>query len=158
MSASPAGQSKPKNPDQIATNEGPVNQSNPQKRQVSMQWEGPLPPPGALREFNALIPDGADRIMKLVEGEQSHRHSMEDRLSKAEVFIEVGVRILGAVVLIVSIIAAIVSIYLGADWKATVAFLSLPIMGTIAKVLSGVRAQAEAFQEVPAKKKPQKKQ
>lgn len=38
---------------------------------------GPLPPPDLLAQYNALIPDGADRLMKLTEGQSAHRQRME---------------------------------------------------------------------------------
>ena len=28
---------------------------------VSAQWQGPLPPPGALEQFDRIIPNGAER-------------------------------------------------------------------------------------------------
>jgi len=62
-----------------------VQQQKPQQQahQVSVQqvqqvqWSGPLPPPEALEKFNAVIPNGADRIVKMAEAEQAHRHEYE---------------------------------------------------------------------------------
>lgn len=36
-------------------------------------YHGPIPAPHTLEKFNKIIPDGADRIMKLAENEQHHK-------------------------------------------------------------------------------------
>jgi uncharacterized membrane protein len=38
---------------------------------------GPLPPPETLARYNEIIPDGADRLLKLVEHQQEHRIRIE---------------------------------------------------------------------------------
>jgi len=38
---------------------------------------GPLPPPAELAAYNAIIPDGADRIMKMAEAQSAHRINLE---------------------------------------------------------------------------------
>jgi uncharacterized membrane protein len=40
-------------------------------------YRGPIPHPKALAQYNRTIPDGADRILRLTENEQSHRHYCE---------------------------------------------------------------------------------
>jgi uncharacterized membrane protein len=39
---------------------------------------GPLPPPDVLAKYNDIIPDGADRLLKLVEHQQEHRIRIEE--------------------------------------------------------------------------------
>ena len=57
------------------------HQNNPSQSDtlVSAQWSGPLPPPGALDHFNRIIPDGANRIMLMIEQEQAHRIAHETK-------------------------------------------------------------------------------
>ena len=38
---------------------------------------GPLPDPAELEAYNQIIPDGADRILKMVEAQSAHRIGME---------------------------------------------------------------------------------
>lgn len=40
-------------------------------------YSGPIPHPAILERFNAIIPNGAERIMAMVEEEQRHRQSLE---------------------------------------------------------------------------------
>lgn len=41
---------------------------------------GPLPSPETLSEYSLLIPDGADRIMKMAEKQLEHRMYMEKKV------------------------------------------------------------------------------
>lgn len=101
---------------------------------MSAQWQGPLPPPGALEQFDRIIPNGAERIMVMCEKEQSARIGREDRYSKAEVWVEVGGRIVGAILILACVAAAIWSISVSAPWQVTLGFLSVPVMGAAAKL------------------------
>jgi uncharacterized membrane protein len=54
----------------------------PNERSVILEewtWQGPLPPPGVLREINSLVPNGAERMIQQLEKETSHRHKLETR-------------------------------------------------------------------------------
>ncbi|MGD7036319.1 DUF2335 domain-containing protein [Methylotuvimicrobium buryatense] len=55
-------------------------QQNDSNHIVSAQWQGPLPPPSTLREFDDIIQNGAERIMRMAEIEQQHRHDSEKKL------------------------------------------------------------------------------
>lgn len=44
---------------------------------IAAQWSGPIPAPGSLREFDDIIKDGAERIMRMAEQEQQHRFAMD---------------------------------------------------------------------------------
>lgn len=44
-----------------------------------MMHSGPLPDPYTLGAYNEMIPDGADRIMKMAEKQQSHRMGIEKK-------------------------------------------------------------------------------
>lgn len=48
-------------------------------RAVSIEVSGPIPPPQVLRQYDGIVPNGADRIVRLAEDQIHHRHSMEAR-------------------------------------------------------------------------------
>ena len=48
-------------------------------------FSGPIPPPEIMRQYNQIIPGSAERILKMAEKEQDHRHEIEDRLIKSEI-------------------------------------------------------------------------
>ena len=41
------------------------------------QFSGPFPHPEILNKYNAVIPNGAERIMVMAEKQQNHRISLE---------------------------------------------------------------------------------
>lgn len=55
-------------------------------RQVSMSqsFTGPLPPPEALANYEQASPGAADRILRMAEGQQQHRHGLERQAVSSE--------------------------------------------------------------------------
>jgi uncharacterized membrane protein len=53
-------------------------------RQISEFHSGPLPHPDTLRAYGEVIPNGAERIMGLVERESQHRHAQDARWVSCE--------------------------------------------------------------------------
>lgn len=68
-----------------------AQQSEPQLIQVeaptshSVSFEGPIPPPSLLREYNAIVPGAAERILALAENEGRHRQSLESKAVDANI-------------------------------------------------------------------------
>lgn len=46
-------------------------------RTVVAEWQGPLPPPSLLADYDELVKDGAERVFRQFELEAEHRRSME---------------------------------------------------------------------------------
>jgi len=103
---------------------------------AAAQWSGPLPPPAALEHFNDIIPNGADRIMTLVEKEQEHRIQHENTALRAEITdFRIGMFI-GAFLTVLCVVGAVLAAYLGAHPMVSIAMVSLPIMILIGKFLA----------------------
>lgn len=49
----------------------------------SHKWEAPLPPPAVLDEFNHVVPNGAERIVRAWELESEHRRQIEHTEQKS---------------------------------------------------------------------------
>src|SRR5687768_10547088 len=43
----------------------------------AMSWQGPLPPPEALRLYDEALPGAADRIIAMTEKQSTHRQALE---------------------------------------------------------------------------------
>lgn len=105
---------------------------------VSAEWRGPLPPPAVLREFDTVVENGAERIMRMAEAEQAHRHTTEsadlshhaDSIRRAQ-WSAVAVSAL-------AILGAIVTALWGAHWSVPVALVSVPV-ASIVKALMNAR-------------------
>lgn len=46
---------------------------------MGMSYSGPIPPPDMLAGLNAVIPNGAERVLAMAERQEAHRHQLEDR-------------------------------------------------------------------------------
>ena len=70
--------------------EAPERRSDPERRgnteeQIRLgQWSGPLPPPAALEQFERSSPGAANRILKMAEKEEEHRHEQERGMLKSD--------------------------------------------------------------------------
>lgn len=54
-------------------------------RLVAMSRSGPLPHPEELVKYEKILPGSADRIVKMAESEQRHRHEIENERNQAEI-------------------------------------------------------------------------
>lgn len=46
---------------------------------VSKSFRGPLPPPEVLAQYNDVVQNGAERIMKMAENQATHRMTLENQ-------------------------------------------------------------------------------
>lgn len=66
----------------------PPNQPSHTVRQIqqaSIEYSGPLPPPGALEKYEQILPGAAERILKLAEDQSKHRQSLEKKVIDQDV-------------------------------------------------------------------------
>lgn len=102
---------------------------------VSQQWSGPLPPPASLEHFNQIIPNGAERIMVLVEREQEHRLEQEKDLLKATIKDTRRAHWMGFGISALALAAAIGAAFLGAHPTVSIALVGLPIAAIIRSIM-----------------------
>ena len=93
---------------------------------ISAHWSGPLPPPAELEKIDQIIPDGADRLLRMAEKEQTHR--IED--AKRGQYLGWSLAS-GAVVA-----AAAVSLCRG-PWQVSVALVGIPVLGAVQALIQG---------------------
>jgi uncharacterized membrane protein len=118
-----------------APHQNPPAKPERDREVIHAGWSGPLPPPGALQQFDEIIPNGAERIMAMVESEQKHRFRLDKAALWAEIVDTIGGKVLGALMTFVAIGAAIYSIMLGAHWAVSVAIVGVPITALIGKFI-----------------------
>lgn len=102
----------------------------------AQQWSGPLPPPAALEQFNNIIPDGANRILAMVEQEQAHRIAHETAELQARIGDTRRGSWQGTAITVLAIAAAAGTAYLGAHPTVSIAIVSLPIAAIVRAVLT----------------------
>lgn len=94
---------KPKNTPQPETQTQNSMQRSAVMAQITASFSGPLPPPGLLGQYNDAVPNGAERIMSLVERQSSHRESLEARVVKSNTLNQTLGTIFAAVIVLASI-------------------------------------------------------
>jgi len=95
-------------------------------------FQGPLPPPDALRAYEDIVPGGAERILAMAERQQKHDHMMD---IKEYNYRKIG--LYGGISLfILAMIVGIYLVYLGAPWVATALFAPLTVI-SIMSVIGG---------------------
>jgi uncharacterized membrane protein len=67
-------------------NNFPPQTSTKEKSITIAQFEGPLPHPQVLAEYDRVSHGAADRILTMAENEAKHRHNMEERALKAQIW------------------------------------------------------------------------
>lgn len=62
-----------------------VMQVEPPSHQISSSFEGPIPPPALLREYDNILPGAAERIIAMAENEGRHRQALENKAVEANI-------------------------------------------------------------------------
>lgn len=121
----------------------PSQQQNGQSQNeiISQQWSGPLPPPGALAQFNDIIPNGAERIMQMVEREQAHRLQHENAGLQAHIKDTRRGHWMGAVIGVGCVAGSVFTAYIDAHPAVSVALVSVPVLGIIRAFIVGKNQQ-----------------
>jgi uncharacterized membrane protein len=78
-------------------------------------FSGPLPPPGMLERYNSVIPNGADRIMKMAEEQAKHRQSLETSVINANLKAQERGQRHAVAVVVVGLAGGVTLIALGKD-------------------------------------------
>lgn len=77
---------------------------------------GPIPSPESLDKYNSIIPNGADRIMKMAENQSQHRMKIEEREINSQYRQNVLGQIFGFIISILGIVGGIISGIYGSPW------------------------------------------
>ena len=133
---------------------------------------GPLPDPDTLAQYERMMPGAAERIFRIAEREQEHRHAQEktslegeiahqEKMSDLEAFRikslfssnDIGGRY-GLYLALFALSLAAWSIYFGASPWVTAAFLGFPVAAMIETIRSGARPRKLPGEEESQRKNP----
>jgi uncharacterized membrane protein len=78
---------------------------------AAYSFSGPLPPPELLARYNDVVPNGAERIIKMAENQQTHRHDLERTVVHGNVQSEKRGQWMG---LTISVVVLAAGVYLAA--------------------------------------------
>lgn len=108
---------------------------NGSEQLISAQWEGPLPPPATLADFNNIVENGAERIVQMAEKEQAHRIRMDEESLDATRRDFGRGQIIGGVLATFSIAGSIYTAHIGAHPAVSIALVSLPVTALIGRII-----------------------
>lgn len=117
---------------------------------VMAQWEGPLPPPSIVKAFDEVVEHGAERIFRMAEKEQEHRHLMERTAAETESKAFSRGQVFGFAVSFASIVGAVAAAALHAPVAVPVALVGIPMAGVVKAFLA---TRATTTEEAPKKTK-----
>lgn len=90
---------------------------------------GPLPPPETLARYNEIIPDGADRLLKLVEHQQEHRIRIESIVVSSQQRQSLTGQILAFIIAVVGLLVCAYMAVHGAE--AVAGILATTLIGSL---------------------------
>ena len=93
----------------------------------SITYSGAVPPPEMLREFDKIIPNGADRFMKMAEEQSAHRRKIEQKIVESNVKNENLGLVFAFSISIIGLISAAILAYKGNNVGAGV--FAIPALG-----------------------------
>lgn len=117
--------------------------------QQMQSWQGPFPPPEAIKQYELVLPGTFDRMLKMAEEAQQAQVATTFR---AQEFARLDTRRghwLGFAATVVAMLGAILCAYLRQPWVAGL-FLSVPVMSVAKALIESKRAIAPAIVVQPA--------
>lgn len=135
----------------------PTAQAASLQHHVSSKFHiGPLPDPDTLRAYGDIVSDLPERIVRMAEGEQFHRHEMEDCALSAQIDdlkqdrteARLG-QVLGFLIGLVAIIGGVTVAISGAQWGGS-AISGIGVIGLVTAFIKGRQHKAAGGE--PAKK------
>ncbi|WP_188512639.1 DUF2335 domain-containing protein [Blastomonas aquatica] len=100
------------------------------------RFSGPIAHPRHLKEYEAICPGAADRIISMAEGNLAHAQDIQTLAIQADIDDAKAGRLYGFLALMALIIAAGVSAFLGNELMAS-AFLGAGVLGVVGQLIKG---------------------
>jgi len=134
------------NPDSLAKDNPVLPGTAKLIRTQAALFSGPIPPPDLLDRYNQMIPDGANRILKMAENQSTHRQFIEK-------WAIVGGTILSYIGVLCAAVIAIGALYIGSDLIKSGHVIPGSVLGgggltgLVAAFIYGTRSRREERQE-----------
>ena len=135
---------EPASTTQPATRQADVVSERRESFTIARTWQGPLPDPESLAQYEQLVPGAAERFLSMVERQVAHRLRMESEDST-----RLNWGLAAAFVVVILVVAAGAGlIYLGYGW-AGAAVIGINVVGLAAVFITGgIRwRQRSSFQD-----------
>lgn len=118
---------------QVAQSQGMASSQAQIEVTTGRFYTGPIPEPQTLAEYERINPGLADRIIKMAEKEQGHRHKVENRRSWGQILLTLLAQFFGFIISVLAI-----------SYGAFLIYHDKPV-GGLASLISGVVLLVGAF-------------
>jgi len=111
-------------------------------------WQGPYPPPEAMRDYESIQPGTFNRLVTMAEQAQD---AQIGSMQRAQEFLRRDIRrgqVLGSLISLVAMGCAVFCVMHNQPWVAAM-FLSVPVMAVAKALIEGTRSAAASQQLVP---------
>src|SRR3989338_7839901 len=111
----------------------PQPRNNPPTKVVAAEFSGfsgPIPPPQILQQYNNVVPDAAERIIRMAEKQSDHRMDLERKVVNSNISKSYLGMILGTVIAVCGLLVAKEISVNGHPWAAS-AIAALDLGGLI---------------------------
>ncbi len=103
---------------------------------------GPLPSPDIFLKYGAILSDAPERILKMAEVEQAHRHNMESWIVKGDVSRSFLGVVCAFAIVIYTLYLGTSLIYAGHVWQGSI-FAGTGLVALAAAFIYGTRSRKE---------------
>ena len=110
--------------------------------QSVQHFQGPLPPPQALEQYEAVLPGCAERIVSMAEAQAAHRRALESRVIEGNVAAERRGQVFAFTLALVALVGGVWLIYQGNDAEGLTAIIGA-LAGLVGVFVYGRRKDAE---------------
>ncbi len=108
--------------------------------EVAREFSGPIPPPEIIKEYEAVLPGSADRIIKMAESEQEYRHNLRHQQVKFESRDSLFGIISGFLLCVGTILAAVFFVYKSPSSAAVIMGSLLGMSGPGAVIVTIIKS------------------
>lgn len=102
-------------------------------------WSGALPRPEDFERYNSVVPDAAERILRMAEKEQEHRIHLEEEIVPSNAKAGLRGQWLGAGVSAAALVLAAITSMSGAPWQVSVALVGVPVLSVARSLVTAFR-------------------
>lgn len=130
--------------------EGVVQRERKQTGMVTTAFQGPLPPPALLEEYDSIVPGLAKEIVHWTTSQTAHRQGIEDRAMRIDeklstwYVVEVLLGQLFALLIAITVIASVVYLAMEGREIAAGALGTVGFGGIIAAFITGRRKRSSS--------------
>jgi hypothetical protein len=119
-------------------------------QRISSTYQGPMPPPPMMREFDNVVPGLAREIADAAHEERRHRHRWENKALWNDIFLQSGGLFLGWALAGGCALAAALLAWNGNNWGAAI-MLSAPLVAMVRTIIHSDHHDGDERAEAPQK-------